>query len=192
MEDKNILIILVAILFVFIAVLFGLVIFLVLRLSKQSPEVKESNDLSKIKELLELKKQQNAQQEESEYYCQNHPQDHAVGTCAICTGNFCDECLKEHDGLVFCQHHFREYLEHEWVEVETIKTTPDTPETALHIYEFKKVIWDDEGHSAIVSTHYKINIENDFIESYVKLLVKKDESEDLEKKLKTFKLSEQV
>ncbi|MCP4911915.1 MAG: hypothetical protein GY909_02260 [Oligoflexia bacterium] len=196
MDEKNILLITVGVLLLFVLILLGAVLFLVYRMTKVQTQVAQTNDdkneskgepteFEKIKELLQA--QYGAKSEPSDFYCQNHPQDHAVGVCAICSESFCDECIKEHDGLTFCQSHFREYLENEWVELEEVMTTPDTPETALHIYDFKKDIWKDETTSSIVSTHYKINIENDFIESYVKLLVKKDESEELEIKFKSYK-----
>lgn len=200
MDEKNILLITVGVLLLFVTILLGAVLFLVYRMTKVQAQVSRDNrenqgegetpkseptEFEKIKELLQA--QYGGKSEPGDFYCQNHPQDHAVGVCAICSESFCEECIKEHDGLTFCQTHFREYLENEWVELEEVMTTPDTPETALHIYDFKKDIWKEETTSSIVSTHYKINIENDFIESYVKLLVKKDDSEELGNKLKAYK-----
>ncbi len=120
-------------------------------------------------------------------YCVNHPQDHAQGLCAICNETFCEECIKEHEGLTFCRPHFRLFISHEWETVETIKTTPETPETAFPIYDFKKALWEKEGLPAVISTHYKINIDTDTIESYVKLLVRADEYETLAERYQTFK-----
>ncbi|MCR9205964.1 MAG: hypothetical protein NXH75_15380, partial [Halobacteriovoraceae bacterium] len=67
------------------------------------------------------------------------------------------------------------------------KTTPETPESAFPIYDFKKELWEKEGLPAIVSTHYKINIETDSIESFVKLLVRSIEEDSLKKRFERFK-----
>lgn len=120
-------------------------------------------------------------------YCVNHPQDHGKGLCAICQDSLCEECLKEHDGLNFCGAHFRLYLGHDWVELETIKTTPETPESAFPIYDFKKDLWEKERLPAIISTHYKINIETDKIESFVRLLVRTQEEEALKERFQNYK-----
>ena len=120
-------------------------------------------------------------------YCSNHPQDHAKGMCSICQECFCDDCIKEHDGLTFCNPHFRLYISHEWTELETIKTTPETPESAFPIYDFKKLLWEEEGLPAVISTHYKINIDTDTIESFVKLLVRTDELDSLSERYNKFK-----
>lgn len=120
-----------------------------------------------------------ANEEATIHYCLNHPSDHASGVCAICQNAFCDDCIKEHEGHSFCESHFRLFLSHEWDEIDTIKTTPDIPESALPLYDFKQQIWREKEIPSILSTHYKINIEGDFIESYVKLVVRKEEFSDL-------------
>lgn len=106
--------------------------------------------------------------------CHEHRDQLGQGVCAICNIVLCEECVKEHDGLNFCIEHFRTYLEHDWEGVETIMTTPDTPEVALPLYHFKNSIWQDEIPS-IIRTHYRINIEQDIIESHVSLMVRRDD-----------------
>ncbi|MBC97182.1 MAG: hypothetical protein CME63_05495 [Halobacteriovoraceae bacterium] len=135
----------------------------------QAAPLNISNDISKDSNKIEILP------EAPKHYCFHHPSDHAAGVCAICQNAFCDECIKEHDGLSFCEDHFRLYLSHDWDELDTIKTNPDIPESALPLYDFKKSIWELKKTPSILSTHYRINIEGDFIESYVKLVVRKEE-----------------
>ena len=111
----------------------------------------------------------------NKHFCKNHPSDHAAGVCAICQNSYCEECIKEHEGHSFCETHFRLYLSHQWNELDTIRTTPDIPESALPLYDFKKTLWEEKEIPTLLSTHYKINIEGDFIESYVKLIVRREE-----------------
>ncbi len=117
--------------------------------------------------------------ENSKHYCINHPSDHAMGVCAICQNSYCEECIKEHEGHSFCEAHFRLFVSHEWQEIDTIQTNPDIPESALPLYDFKQTLWQEKEIPSVLSTHYKINIEGDFIESYVKLVVRKEELAEL-------------
>lgn len=123
----------------------------------------------------------------STHYCHNHPNEHAAGVCAICQNAYCEDCIKEHEGHSFCEDHFRLFLSHEWDEIDTIKTTPDIPESALPLYDFKKQLWQEREIPSVLSTHYKINIEGDFIESYVKLVVRKEELPDLKERYSKLK-----
>jgi len=121
------------------------------------------------------------------HYCHNHPNDHAAGVCAICQNAYCEDCIKEHEGHSFCEEHFRLFLSHEWDEIDTIKTTPDIPESALPLYDFKNQLWQEQETPSVLSTHYRINIEGDFIESYVKLVVRKEELSDLKERYSKLK-----
>lgn len=144
------------------------------------PKIDVESDLSKEDQQL-IKKIKDPLVNEP---CINHPKEIGQGVCAICAAVLCEECVKEHDGLNFCIEHFKTYLENDWQDIETILTTPDTPEVALPLYHFKNNIWQDEIPS-IIRTHYRINIERDIIESHVSLLVKRDDYSHLDYKWKT-------
>lgn len=116
--------------------------------------------------------------------CVNHADRLGQGVCAICSKVLCEECVKEYDGLNFCLEHFKTYLENEWEGVETVMTTPDSPEEALQLYHFKNYIWREEIPS-FIRTHYRINIEQDLIESHVSLMVRRDDYEVIDQKWKT-------
>jgi len=152
---------------------------------KQNGPSKESTDDKKERENRKVKK--DFDESAIKHYCHHHPQDHAAGVCAICQLAYCEECIKEHEGHSFCEDHFRLYLSHDWDELDTIKTNPDIPETALPLYDFKLNLWRDREIPSILSTHYKINIEGDFIESYVKLVVRKEELGQLKQKYEKLK-----
>ena len=104
-------------------------------------------------------------------YCEIHDKEHASGLCGICEKPFCEECLKEHDGLYFCPEHFKLYLSNEWKTITNIRTTPDTPEEGVFVYEMKRETWNDKGLPSFIVTHYKIDVASDAIESYVQLNV---------------------
>jgi hypothetical protein len=69
-------------------------------------------------------------------------------------------------------------------------TTPDTPELGLYIYNFKRELWLKKSIPSFVMTHYKINIDNDYIESFIQLNVREDDVEKLILELENYKARE--
>lgn len=120
------------------------------------------------------------------FYCHNHPDDQSIGSCLICEEVFCENCLIEHDGLYFCKEHFRIFASNKWKQITDVKTTPETPLDGLHIYHFKRKLWRERNTPSYILTHYKINIESDFIESFIQLNVPEKDAERLEAELEKF------
>jgi hypothetical protein len=121
------------------------------------------------------------------YYCENHPDVPSVGSCLICEDVFCEQCLIEHDSLYFCKEHFKTFANNKWKQITDVRTTPNTPEDGLYIYHFKRHIWHDQKIPSFVLTHYKINIEEDYIESFIQLNVVEDKAEELAENIEKFK-----
>lgn len=121
------------------------------------------------------------------FYCANHPDIPSSGGCLICEDVFCEKCLVEHDSLYFCKEHFKTFANNKWKQVTDTRTTPSTPEEGLYIYHFKRHIWRDKNIPSFVLTHYKINIEEDFIESFIQLNVIEEAAEDLIEDIEKFK-----
>jgi hypothetical protein len=121
------------------------------------------------------------------FHCHNHFDEASVGSCLICEEVFCENCLIEHESMHFCQEHFRVFANNKWKQITDVRTTPDTPEEGLFIYNFKRDMWKERGIPGFVMTHYKINIENDFIESFIQLNVREAEAENLSLELLKYK-----
>ena len=112
-------------------------------------------------------------------HCIHHQNNTSVGSCLICEEVFCENCLVDHESMHFCREHFRVFASNTWRQITDLRTTPDTPEEGLFIYHFKKDLWLKKSIPSFVMTHYKINIENDFIESFVQLNVRESDAEKL-------------
>ena len=102
-------------------------------------------------------------------HCENHPNIRASSTCAICSKPLCTDCTKSSHKLTFCQEHLHMFHTHEWVEVHTISSNADEPESAIHLYQAKEYFWKNEKKPSFIKTRYKIDIDNDRIESHVSL-----------------------
>ena len=121
------------------------------------------------------------------YFCTNHPETASAGSCLICEEVFCEKCLIEHDSLYFCKEHFKIFANNKWRQITDVKTTPNTPDDGLFIYHFKRQIWREKEVPSFVLTHYKINIEEDYIESYIQLNVLENDAERLSNEIEKYK-----
>lgn len=121
------------------------------------------------------------------YYCKNHTDQNSIGSCLICEDVFCEACLVEHEGMYFCRDHFKLFANNKWKQITDQKTTPESPEDGLYIWDFKRYIWKEKTIPSFVLTHYKINVEDDFIESYVQLNVEENRAEELSDELSKYK-----
>lgn len=121
------------------------------------------------------------------FYCQNHSEIPSAGSCLICEDVFCEKCLIEHENMYFCKEHFKIFVNNKWKQITDVKTTPNTPDDGLFIYHFKRHIWKEKQVPSFVLTHYKINIEEDFIESFIQLNVVEEEADSLALDIERFK-----
>lgn len=146
----------------------------------ESPAPRSGEILSKIKKLAE-------EHVTESFFCKNHPDNASIGACLICEDVFCEKCLIESDGLCFCKDHFKTFVNNKWSQITDVKTTPATPEEGMFIYQYKRQIWRDRDVPSFVLTHYKINIEHDYIESYIQLNVITSKAEDLKTEIESFR-----
>lgn len=140
------------------------------------------------KEVIVLKKASEEHIEEK-FFCEIHSESPSVASCLICEDVFCEKCVIEHDGMHFCKEHFKIFANSKWKQITDVKTTPDTPEDGLFIYQFKRKIWREDKTPSFVLTHYKINIESDIIESFIQLNVRDVDAEELVLKIKKVEAS---
>lgn len=124
---------------------------------------------------------------DEKYYCTHHKDAPSVGACLICEEVFCVDCLVDHESMHFCKEHFRVFANYKWKQITDTRTTPDTPEDGLYIYNFKRELWLNKSIPSFVMTHYKINIENDFIESFIQLNVREEDVDKLANELEVYK-----
>lgn len=183
-QDHLFLIIIVLLLIILI--LIGILVFIIFKLLND----KRGNSivhppLSTIP--TQTKQTKNQEIITEKYYCTNHQDQNSIAACLICEDVFCEACLVEHDGMYFCRDHFKIFANNKWTQITDQKTTPDSPEEGLYIWDFKRYIWKEKSIPSFVLTHYKINIDNDFIESYVQLNVEDSKGADLKIELEKFR-----
>lgn len=151
------------------------------------PPVQSPSAFVPINEIPKKIKKLSEEYVQEKYFCENHSSVPSVGGCLICEDVFCEQCLIEHESLYFCKEHFKTFANNKWKQITDTRTTPSTPEDGLYIYHFKRHIWKDQKTPSFVLTHYKINIEEDFIESFIQLNVIEENAEELLIDIEKFK-----
>jgi hypothetical protein len=73
-------------------------------------------------------------------------------------------------------------MNHQWDEVMTVKTSTEDPEHGVRIYEKKKDIFEKDDLPTFIETHYKINIDQDHIETYLVVFAMKEQLEKIKEK----------
>lgn len=190
---QNNLITIIVFLLLIILVLIGLIGFVLVRLLLQKENKPQPVVVAPVVQepiIVNTKKSHLAKYVEEpvveKYFCNNHPEAQSIGSCLICEDVYCEKCLVEHEGLYFCKEHFKIFANNKWQQITDVKTTPDTPIDGLYVYHFKRKIWKENNVPAYILTHYKINIENDFIESFIQLYVREQEADKLSNDISFF------
>ena len=191
-------IVLIALTLFLLVIILGLLTLLVFKLLKQPGAIIQpptSNtgeaphpDISRTEfhpEILKrLKELETIKPSRSDLFCPNHTDEPGEVSCAICDRIFCKACIKPFKTLHFCKEHLPLIMRHDWDEVLTLKTSTSDPEQGVKLYDVKKDLFLNNDIPTYIETHYKINVDQDYIETYLVLFAIKDNVEVLKSKFK--------
>lgn len=184
--SEQLILIVIIFLGLIILMLMGLLVFLFLRLNKQ-PNPPLSPDSATSVPPKQMAPSTKTQTDPTLQMCINHPDIAAQALCAISSEPICESCVREDDGVIFSLEHFRTYLESTWVEIESVRATADQTEASAHLFAFKNKTWNEDQTPTFVTTHYRIDVESDEIESLIRLYVRDEEQDQLKDELQHFK-----
>jgi hypothetical protein len=119
----------------------------------------------------------------ADLFCPNHTEEPGEVMCAICDKLYCKACIKPFKTLHFCKEHLPLVMKHEWEEVLTLKTSTEDPEEGVRLYDQKKEMFEKDNIPTYIETHYKINVDQDYIETYLVLYGIKEDASKLKSKL---------
>lgn len=194
MENAALLLIIVTLFLLVIIV--GLLSVLIFKIMKQGTPVtmnppKEPTgeaphpDVSKDKyhpAILErLKELEKVKPKRSDLFCPNHTEEPGEVVCAICDKLYCKACIKPFKTMHFCKEHLPLIMRYDWDEVLTVKTSTADPEKGVRLYDVKKEIFEKKNIPSYVETHYKINVDQDYIETYLVVYAIKENIEMVRK-----------
>lgn len=191
-------IVLIALTLFLLVIILGLLTLLVFKLLKQPgsviqppavntgeaphPDISRSEFHPEI--LKRLKELETIKPSRSDLFCPNHSDEPGEVSCAICDKLFCKACIKPFKTLHFCKEHLPLIMRHDWDEVLTLKTSTTDPEQGVKLYDVKKDLFQANDIPTYIETHYKINVDQDYIETYLVLFAIKENVQELKTKFK--------
>lgn len=193
-------ILLITITLFLLVIILALLTLLVFKLLKQSPVIQQPPavntgeaphpDVSRSEfhpEILKrLKELEAVKPTRSDLFCPNHSEEPGEVSCAICDKIFCKACIKPFKTLHFCKEHLPLVMRYDWEEVLTIKTSTSDPEQGVRLYDVKKEIFQRENIPTYIETHYKINVDQDYIETYLVLFAIQENMLEAKNKFSAF------
>jgi hypothetical protein len=131
--------------------------------------------LERMKELEKVKPKR------ADLFCPNHTEEPGEVLCAICDKIYCKACIKPFKTMHFCKEHLPLIMRYDWDEVLTVKTSTADPEKGVRLYDVKKQVFEHKNIPTYVETHYKINVDQDYIETYLVVFAIKENVEAVRK-----------
>ncbi len=168
MDNSIIIIALLAIIAIALFALIAIFGYIALRRDLQKEESEEGKLTQKISSLID----------------KNRSTEKILGLCSICEKELIENDYFNVESLHLCREHFSVYTQSEWVPITNQRTTSETPEKGVYIYNFKKNLWNDDKIPTFILCEYKIDVESDIIETYVQLHVQKENEAELRNRIK--------
>lgn len=190
--------ILIAVVLLLLVILMGFLTILIYKMFREnksvsgtpaanSADVTPHPDISKSEfhpAILErIKGLEKVKPKRADLFCPNHTEEPGETMCAICDKLYCKSCIKPFKSLHFCKEHLPLIMRHDWDEVITIKTSTHDPEQGVRLYDIKKEIFEHDDLPTYIETHYKINVDQDYIETYLVLFAQKELIERVREKI---------
>lgn len=182
--------VLIAIMNILLVIILGVLGFLVFKLFQQkfpSQNNQENQNVIQYHPAImeRMKEMEKLKPKRSDLFCPNHTEEPGETTCAICDKMFCKACIRPFKTLHFCKEHLPLIMRNEWEEVFTLKTSTHDPEEGVRLYDAKKRLFEDRNIPTYVETHYKINVDHDYIETYLVVFTVPDSVEIVRENLQS-------
>lgn len=189
---ENTAILLIVITLFLLVIIMGLLTALIYRMVKHNPDIIKADsrpsdiDRSEFHPAIldRMKNLEKVKPRRSDLFCPNHSEEPGEVMCAICDKLYCKSCIKPFKTLHFCKEHLPLIMRHDWDEVLTLKTSTTDPEEGVRLYDVKKELFEKEDIPTYIETHYKINVDQDYIETYLVLFAIKEKTQELKDKLR--------
>ena len=116
-------------------------------------------------------------------FCVDHEDEFAVGNCSIDGKAYCELCLTRIDDMKFARKNSDEYLNYKWTSLTMFKKQLGHTDFDDRIKKAKDELWLSSKKPLIVRGHFKINVEDDSIESFVTLMCREEDASFMRKEL---------
>lgn len=115
--------------------------------------------------------------------CVDHESEQAKGVCSLSGESYCELCLTSENDIKIARKYLDLFLDNEWVELKMIHNDSFGKEELSELMKRRKELWTEESLPLISQNQFKINVEDDSIETYTNLMVRVDDAEYVKSKL---------
>lgn len=103
-------------------------------------------------------------------FCTDHPDLPAKGRCAISDDLFCELCLTKENDVKIARKFLSLFLDYEWPTHYMINNNEVGADRLNEVMRIKKELWKEKEVPVITQRQFKINIENDKIETFTAVM----------------------
>lgn len=116
-------------------------------------------------------------------FCVDHDEEFSVGNCSIDGLSYCELCLTRIDDMKFARKNSDEYLNYKWTSLTMFRTKKGQNDFEDRIKKAKSELWLKDKKPLIVRGHFKLNVEDDSIESFTTLMCREEDAAFMKKEL---------
>lgn len=110
-------------------------------------------------------------------FCVDHPDLAAKGRCAISDELYCELCLTKENDVKIARKFLSLFLDNEWPTHYMINNSEVGADRLNEVMRVKKELWKDKKIPVITQRQFKINIENDKIETFTAVMFRDEDKE---------------
>lgn len=169
--------------------------FLRLQESKKQEQEVENKELSLEElvksgkltpELAKIVKESEGKSNLEAKLCSDHPDTPAFKQCALSGEYLCANCITKQRDTWVAKKYMDLFLDSNWEEFIMLANTEENQDNIQEILDRKRELWSGDNVPLIVQGHYKINVENDNIESFTVVLIRPEDRDKIQQALSIF------
>lgn len=115
--------------------------------------------------------------------CIDHPDAPALKKCSLSDQSYCESCITRQLDVWVAKKYLDVLLDSEWEELFMLPDTKSHHDVKVRLKKVKAELWEKRGIPVLVQGHYKINVEEDEIESYTVIKARAQDLEFIKKEL---------
>ena len=118
--------------------------------------------------------------------CVDHPQELSFNICAISNEPYCQECIIKHEEIWVAKKHLDILLQANWKEIYNFEVD-ESSDVACRVRSIKKSLWQDESIPFLIQGHFKIDVQDDKIHSFMMIKAREEDVDRVKKELSFIK-----
>ena len=118
--------------------------------------------------------------------CVDHPQEISFNICAISNEPYCQECIIKHEEIWVAKKHLDILLQANWKEIYNFEVD-ESSDVVGRVRSIKKSLWQDESIPFLIQGHFKIDVQDDKIHSFMMVRAREEDVDRVKKELSFIK-----